>query len=623
MGGASGQGPPGGGVSEQEKQNASGTSGRSFLSPAVEDARDNVLYQTITFEGLLSEFLRPEVRTAFLRGYMGVHGNSNAVLESVDCIRDVMLPAPSRGNAAMKRDRAIAGVKFFSAFLARSEERPLDVNGEALPDPRTFSEWFSFFAEVSQSQYWRVSRLDEVSVRTRPATTVAGPGDSGELPLMMGELNLRSSPKLDRKQGRVDLPRAATLVESNCETGSYRDQQCTRMTQSNLPDRASGDFLETKFNPCKDDGATHRLHRGNQRDRQICQRSSSMRRTSSESEETETHSSSADSSDYYRRRGRGGNRSRYRKDVVPPGTFDGLGAVSLRRFLSDFEEYFRAKYDGSSRQQAKHLRDFLGGQVREAFDAIDGTNMGYSSLKKKLMKWYSNERVSSRRQAETDFERAQIKPKESLTIFVLRLERMAERAFPGSVGERGRHLSRKIWSCAPEPFIKVMTESQRGLALSSRKGRLTWSVIKRLAEAEDRCNRMQNERRDQQDSENVLDVWYSRPRKREDLEQVRGVRSAGTSEAHGASSRSPNPGAYALGGRVSVDVRPVCNWCGRKGHKENNCWERSGLCTLCGSDEHQKEDCQRFEDQHPAFRPECPLCGGSHLGKYCTKHSLN
>ena len=37
-----------------------------------------------------------------------------------------------------------------------------------------------------------------------------------------------------------------------------------------------------------------------------------------------------------------------------------------------------------------------------------------------------------------------------------------------------------------------------------------------------------------------------------------------------------------------------CNWCGRCGHLEEECWQKNGLCTLCGSCDHTLIGCPKY-----------------------------
>ena len=198
---------------------------------------------------------------------------------------------------------------------------------------------------------------------------------------------------------------------------------------------------------------------------------------------------------------------RYGREVVAPGMFKGDGASSLKSYLRDYEQYFEAKYKGNQRQKAKHLGQYLEGSAKRAYDAIDGGALKYGDLKSKLLQWYQAEKVNQRSNREVAFETAQMLPTDTLTIYALRLERFASKAWPDSAKERERKLCRKFWYTVPSSFANVLASSERNLLLMSEKKRLDWKKIKKLAENEDRSIR--KARDSMKDSENH--IWYSQP----------------------------------------------------------------------------------------------------------------
>ena len=83
-------------------------------------------------------------------------------------------------------------------------------------------------------------------------------------------------------------------------------------------------------------------------------------------------------------------------------------------------------------------------------------------------------------------------------------------------------------------------------------------------------------------------------------------------------NREPIRGRGHRGGQVnqrSSERRTWCNWCGRSGHEETNCWERQGVCQTCGGAEHESSNCPRRIYQNR--KVNCPTCGGPHLGRQC------
>ena len=365
------------------------------------------------------------------------------------------------------------------------------------------------------------------------------------------------------------------------------------------------------------------------------------------------------------------------KEAVSPGRFSGEKGTSLREFLTDFDNYFSVKYDGNERQKSQLLGNHLEGPAKRAFEAVDGARMNYSLLKPELLSWYVGERTSLRRKSESEFRKARIMPSDSFKIFALRLERLAAIAFPESLADCERQLCRKFRQAVPDQFKRVLAEGERSLALHGNRKKLNWDGIVKLAESEDRHQR---ERREDMSSENETDdgvsVWYSRPtrtvfdseesdhpgrpRKRVSFENnnryqrfdsppsrsVSSLRGSpfnrgGPSRGNGSprdnvsprGNSSPRENFSARGSpsfqvssppsrgrRVFSNQRrspPVCDWCGKIGHVEDDCWMKSGACLSCGNPNHLRDDCPKNRDERTNFHPTCSYCKGPHLGKDC------
>lgn len=617
-----------------ESRASKASSGPSSVVSEVEDARDNVVYQTVRFIGVLNEFSRPDVRSALQAGTVCQLQNADTTLESIDAIRRIMIPALGGADETTRNDRAIAGVKFFSSLVAKSDDRPLTVDGRLLPSRRTFAQWFSFFAEFSASRFWRTPppnpRSQEPEVADASKVQL-----SDDLRFSFGRLDIGDDllrPSRSQNLGSVGMLKASHGMKQ----GSGQNER----TSSPVGCPASHACFPSGTRPkvrreAKFEVVTDRSHLPNLgqdvRTRSKSGRHAAVVRSSdSDSEDSErtastssSSSTSGSSSPHGARRSRHTGRRRYSREVVAPGSFDGQGGVSLKRYLAEYENYFYMKFDGTARQKAQHLGEFLTGQARRAYDAVGGSHLEYPKVRRKLLSWYSGERISSKQSAEAEFERTIMRTGESYTIYALRLEHLASRAFHSSSRERKRRLCRKFWSSTPQAFVRVLAERRRNFSYSSRKKTLSWSAIKRVAETEDRFSKNLPEA---VSGHSDVEVWYSRPGegRQEPSSQRRRVRY--TDEADISHGGVVYPINHA-GGSVAVaprsPERPICNWCGRRGHGVDNCWEKAGLCTLCGSDKHVKQSCHKFDESRPAFRPMCPMCEGSHLGKYCSDGGLN
>ena len=220
----------------------------------------------------------------------------------------------------------------------------------------------------------------------------------------------------------------------------------------------------------------------------------------------------------------------------------------------------------------------------------------------------------------------------------------------------------------PADFAHVQI-TQDAARAAGKSGKLSWTCVLRLSEKED--ERKKKLRR-QPESSQQSHVWFSRP---ETMTQhssaYRSGRAGKSSESDGfvpsVMSRVPSRSeqfcgnfhidvpqtvssvperdahrsgeqsrptrtfipSHQQGMRGSARSPPIrsdralrhCAWCGRYGHKDNNCWERQGRCLFCGDQFHQKDQClkQREFESHEV----CPVCSGPHLGKNCSVGGLN
>ena len=335
------------------------------------------------------------------------------------------------------------------------------------------------------------------------------------------------------------------------------------------------------------------------------------------------------------------------KEAVKPLIFDGKDGASIKEFFAEYELYFGTKYAGNERQQSQMLREFLGGSAQKAYDALDGSRLKYSLLTCELISWYKGEKGNLRGKRESEFRKAKVGSHESLKIYALKLERLASQAFPDSAVQCERELCRKFRKTVPESFRQALHNSERDLPLhmGRRRTKLSWPDMRVLAESEDRhCRQRREEQSSESEGEPDVNVWYSRPeengRNSSSVGQLDSVSQWGSGKASPlkpkrvtfgrtfkSSSRSSLPpvGNWTkartenkhLSGRV-----PQCDWCGRRGHLENLCWTKAGVCLICGSSSHNKDGCPEFNSSRKNFLPTCSICGGNHLGKDCDQ-SLN
>lgn len=618
-----------------------------------------LLCKIITLQGWLARFSEPDIRRAFLDGRMRVRENSDNMLRSIDIMRSIMLPSPSQGES----DSAVAalhGADFFMRLLEGDDHHICSPMGYELPVRKTCKEWSSYLGYLSDCQFWQHSQgLEEQKYPSQSPSTHQqqindehGQAES-TFPTKHDKPSHRSlhwerenvlmpsdnRPKSPKSYGRLDDIRGSQSDEMNRGfrlAGPNDSRILDEMNGLSLRNKGKRHVSDRYLTPElteESDGSPVRRpdrHGRHTRTRRTEMRDDHNRSPCTSSNESDHHPM-VSKRDFYKVL----SNIKQPKEAVSPGIFTGRDGTSLRLFLEDFEKYFDIKYDGSDRQKSQILGQHLGGTAKQAYEAIHGSRVNYSVLRPELLSWYSSERQSLRRKSESEFRKARMMPNDSLKIFAMRLERLAFISFPDTWKERERQLCRKFRKSVPEGFQRILAEGERGLALHGDMRRLGWTGMLKLAETEDRRRRERKEdlSTDSDAEPEDFSVWYSRsacsdaprnsapeslsetPPKRVSFDRVfqnsnRGIR------------RSPPPS------RGTNSVRTfgpplICNWCGRRGHMEDNCWTKSNSCRMCGSSDHSREECINFQQDLSGFRPICSGCGGSHLGQYCPSHALN
>lgn len=610
--------------------------------PGGEPLRES-MYQTIAFLGFLSKFSIPQVRSNFLAGAFQVSPHSERMLRSIDKIAGIMLPYPEGSSEGGRSGIVMAAVIFFDKITYKDTDEPLDCQGNRLPVCMPFADWFGYLGTLSRSPYWRGETTDvHIDDVLRPSSLAEGcsrsKGKTSTAVRCSTEQAIRqdNSVRADQEPPSLGYNRKEQHIKG--DPGNPR--------KSNRGFREYGGHSKDWTDPvcnqgkqagCKPKEKTRYGYHGRRSPRPEVDISG-----------TSSDDDSEDSADGYygERPGRAIGSDLYHalenirqpRDVVPPDVFNGSEGFSMRRFLEEYEQYFSIKYKGSEKQKAKLLEKFLDGHVLRAYKAVGGARMRFDDLKPKLLRWYRSERPNLRHQAELDFEKAKIESEDTLHIYAMRLERLADRAYPDSGRDQERKLCRKFKNTVPRNFYRSMMESERNLGLMGGQRELKWSDMMLLAESEDRLQR--NQRSESSASTHVeLDcdpsVWFSRPAPRS-YNQVEGTAETKTEDSkpeHGGARPKYGNTIFHNSNRSPVRENkpfdsprrtlPYCHWCGRCGHLEASCWNKAGSCLICGSVNHYKDGCPNFESGWRNFNPICSNCGGPHIGRDCRSQHVS
>ena len=508
------------------------------FSRRLDQVREENLVATgalVRCQGLLSSFNRPDVRKAFLAGKF-VSGDCKAMLDSIDIIRDITLPHPfiSSGLPLVASD----ALDFVSKLLSKHESEPLDGLQRHLPHRQSFGQWRELFSELQRQPIWRYFN-DDLQVVDRPSSSRQNRAEN---------LKRERQAKF-RSAGRV-VPENTSDDDGSTTSGNSRESRYSRKRHS----------TPVKWNSTADS-------------------------TISTSDDSASEGSK-------RRRKKKGTKDelvdalkqlRFPKEVVAPIPFDPTSGESLSRFFKSFERYFDSRYDGTEKEKSFQLGKFLRGSAKRAYDVMGGSSMRYKKLKPKLLDWFRSERISHRKSKEEEFRAATMHPEDSCVIYCLRLENLAEAAFP-SLKERERNLRRKVRETVPAA-LSFQIESAQGMRNAFGDGKMSWNNIKKLAESHDKLRKRQAEQTQPRFGTGEAEIFHGFTDR--------------VVEAKGSSQKwSPSKTFHR-----NVPDRnrewSRCDYCGRNGHSVQNCRKRNGECFICGHKGHFANQCPNRESNRP------------------------
>lgn len=632
-------------------------------APRVADDQvlQNIIYKLIAFQGWLSRFSDEQVRTSFLSGFLGVRSNTVEMLRSLDCIREMMLPLPARVGGS-DSTTALSGVNFFTNFLTKSDEEPLDRAGKPFPVRMSYRNWAVHLGQYSVSSFWNTDKTPDLapSVRPKDGVKYANPClVRADRRVNHDDPIIRSKPVSDESDVShhdliPHLPRVPVrrpkysawplepeekMYHPITNTHSLYDDVVDDLEWLNLkPKGKSSPYERNELYQSKFESGDHCPKTSGLpfKGSDVRARPQETLRERPSKADRVRHASSDDMEERDCARPQGSewydmiSQIRFPKEAVAPRIFDGKDGYSLKDFLLDYESFFDRKYAGSERQKSQLLGQYLGGSALRAYNAMDGSRLLYAVLKPELLDWYKGEKSSLRIRSESEFRKARMSSDDTLKIYALKLERLASQAFSDSVADCERQLCRKFRKTVPDRFKQALSDGERSLALHDGRSKLGWAEMMRLAQAEDRHHRdRRDERSSESDPEPDCSVWYSRPKPSFDFQthkpslhrERKNVKVSFGRTFQNSSRYSPPPKKeFNKNNPPTVDI-PQCNWCGKRGHLEASCWAKTGACNICGSTNHDRNGCPRFDSSWSGFSPKCSGCGGPHLGRDCDQSS--
>lgn len=259
-------------------------------------------------------------------------------------------------------------------------------------------------------------------------------------------------------------------------------------------------------------------------------------------------------------------KSDQREAVVPPN-FEMNGKISLKEYLSIFDNYFITKFNGSEYDKTQELGKFLDGKLSEVFQIRGGRKLKYEVMKKELLTWYKKQNVGSKSYWQKQFRDAQPNSQESLDLYGMRLVELYQLAYPRESTERSKELRSHFLNTVPPEVADGVKDAMRVVKATNKKAKIKFSTIVEIAHG----------------------VWQDRP-KMVNWAYQGGKRPISNSFERREKVVSPTKNSPEKRFRRSSTF---CNYCKKKNHTMNNCWRAKRVCLICGGN-HVMKDCPKF-----------------------------
>lgn len=544
--------------------------GNSGQQPVATEEMRNMAF-LLDLQAVLRKLQVGSVRSDFVGKKLINAEDLQETMQSFDALYKVLTPE-WHFDVNARKENITSVMRHVDLLMSMSDEILVLPNYPVNSPKYTYASWMHGIRRLMSSAYWT----------THAATEVRLPSQA-----MQGE-----------KMTFIQESAKASGIHTGRRVG-FSDDEGTFLREAR--ETCSADFENTAGRELRDRRQQHcEINRGRRPGKTLVG-----------AEYTDTTSQSSDDSDttdddYCIRR-----RSRHYREIVQPEPFDIEGRLSLRKFLENYERYFKNKFEGNQRDCTRELARFITGELREAYDALGGSQRKYRDMKELLLEWYRTQRVGRAHRWKTEFQQAEMKRNESLKLYCMRLEDLAQRAYSADDRECIKQLKTQFVKTAPVEFLKHMEERERIKMALHQGGNLSWKEIVELAE------------------------WTDKKKKKLELHEEVGCLDSdiiGRLERLRTTSASASLGTVVQEGTRtgrmydnspkktrSESLQKYCHWCGRAGHIEEDCWKKKGVCTLCGSGSHTATACRKYvakrTTQH--FSPVCSTCRGNHCGQDC------
>ena len=126
------------------------------------------------------------------------------------------------------------------------------------------------------------------------------------------------------------------------------------------------------------------------------------------------------------------------------------------------------------------LGKFLAGEIKQVYDVLGGCHLGYFLVKDKLLNWYDSQKYVQKHKKKCEFYNAKLKDGESLTLYCMRLEVLADLAYPNDKSKAFKKLKKHILTTMPVAFVESFAEREEIKSFID-SGKMSWENILYIA----------------------------------------------------------------------------------------------------------------------------------------------
>src|ERR1700755_1062802 len=163
--------------------------------------------------------------------------------------------------------------------------------------------------------------------------------------------------------------------------------------------------------------------------------------------------------------------------MIPLGTYSLEDGETFPQFLHRFEEYVRTMYPNSSTEEWRtYLGLHLEGHIKKVYELLMKNNSGYSVIIHELTQWFNKYLLKQNKSDQANFDSASMEYNETIPLFALRLQGLAEKAYPTADIETLTILREKLIKSLPL-HLQQTVKSHAMVCEMSRREELSWDDL--------------------------------------------------------------------------------------------------------------------------------------------------